>query len=150
MLFLAPVTVPVARKLQPAERGALVGAIGRRFRVVGWVCIVLLIATGVINTSYRGVTWESIASGQLLAGDFGRLLTAKLGLVVAMIVLSAVHDFVIGPASTRALERKDPGGIHEAAVLRRRASWLGRLNALLALVVIALAVALVRGLPGLW
>ena len=149
MLFLALVIVPVARKLHPAERGALVGAIGRRFRVVGWVCIALLIVTGLINTSYRGVTWESIASGQLLAGDFGRLLTAKFGLVVVMIVLSAVHDFVIGPASTRALERKDSGGTHEAAVLRRRASWLGRLNALLALVVIALAVALVRGLPGL-
>jgi copper resistance protein D len=149
MLFLALVVVPVARKLQPAERGVLVGAIGRRFRMVGWVCIALLIVTGAVNTSYRGVTWDSIASGQLLASDFGRLLAAKVALVVVMIVSSAVHDFAIGPASTRALGRKDADAAREAAALRRKASWLGRLNALLALLVVALAVALVRGLPGL-
>jgi putative copper resistance protein D len=149
MLFLALVVVPVARKLQPAERGVLVGAIGRRFRVVGWACIALLIVTGVVNTSYRGVTWDSIASGRFVASDFGRLLAVKVGLVVVMIVLSAVHDFAIGPASTRALERKDADAAREAAALRRKASWLGRLNAVLALVVVALAVALVRGLPWL-
>lgn len=149
MLFLALVMVPVARKLQPAERGMLVGAIGRRFRVIGWVCIALLIVTGVVNASYRGVTWGSIISGQIAVSDFGWLLAVKVGLVVVMIVLSAVHDFAIGPASTRALERKDADAAREAAALRRKASWLGRLNAVLALVVVALAVALVRGLPWL-
>ena len=149
MLFLSLVVVPVARNMPPAERGALFGRIGRPFRAVGWACIVLLVVTGAINSAYRGVTWESLASGHLLASDFGRILTAKLGLVTLMVALSIWHDFVLGPASARALERKDPGAPRAVATLRWRASWAGRVNALLALLVVALAVALVRGLPRL-
>jgi len=147
MLFLALVVVPVARDLPSVERASLVGAIGRRFRVVGWVCIGLLIASGVVNSAYRGASWENLASGELLQSRFGQVLAAKLGLVVVMLVMSALHDFVIGPASVSALERADPGSRHEAASLRRRASWMARVNATLALLVVALAVALVRGLP---
>ena len=50
MLFLALVAVPVARRQPAAERSALIGALDRRFRVVGWVCIALLLVTGTGNT----------------------------------------------------------------------------------------------------
>jgi putative copper resistance protein D len=147
MLFLALVVVPVSRRLPSAERGAFIGAIGRRFRAVGWACIALLVVTGAMSSGYRGVTWESIASGRLFGSAFGRILATKLALVAAMLVLSAIHDFAVGPASARALER--PGTPpRQVASLRRAASWMARVNALLALLVIALAVALVRGLPG--
>ena len=144
IFFLALVVVPVARRLPPAERAALLGALGRRFRVVGWVCIALLLATGTANAALRGVTWEGVASGRLFESEFGRLLAAKLAVVLVMLALSVAHDFVVGPASVRLLERQGDG---DAASLRRRASWLARVNALLALLVIALAIALVRGLP---
>jgi copper resistance protein D len=147
MLFLALVVVPAARNMQPRERAALFSSVGLRFRTVGWICIALLIVTGIVNVSYRGTTWESFSSGQFLASDFGRVLALKLGVVVVMLGLSVAHDFVIGPASTRALEREDAAGQREAAILRRRASLLGRLNALLALLVVALAIFLVRGVP---
>ena len=150
MLFLALVAVPATRGLPPAERGALIGALGRRFRVVGWACVALLIVAGAVNTAYRGVTWETVASGRLLEGEFGRLLALKLTVVVAMVAVTTYHDFVVGPASLRLLERhagRDPAATAEVARLRRRASWLARLGTLLALLILALAVALVRGLP---
>ncbi|MBI4493846.1 MAG: CopD family protein [Chloroflexi bacterium] len=147
MLFLALVIVPATRHLPTAERGALFDLVGRRFRLVGWSAIALLVVTGVLNATFRGVTWESVASGQLLGSEFGRLLAAKLGLVAAMLGLSAVHDFVVGPASTRALQRATPEAIREAEALRRQASWIARVESLLALLVVALAVTLVRGLP---
>ena len=56
-------------------------------------------------------------------------------------VTAKFHDFEIGPKATRAWE----AGSESAATLRRVASWIGRLNLLLGLVVVALAVALVRG-----
>jgi copper resistance protein D len=146
MLFLALVVVPVARPLPAADRAALIGAIGRRFRAVGWACIALLITTGVINLAYRGLTWENFFSAQMLASQFGRVLLLKLGLVAAMIVLSAVHDFAIGPRSVCLAESKASEAPEQMASLRRQASWMARLNALLA---VALGVALVRGLPGL-
>ncbi len=150
MLFLALVAVPATRGLPPAERGALIGALGRRFRVVGWACVALLVVTGTINTAYRGVTWGSVASGRLLESEFGRLLALKLAVVAGMVAVTAYHDFVVGPASLRLLERhtgSDAATTAEVARLRRRASWLARLGTLLALLILALAVALVRGLP---
>src|SRR5689334_15277758 len=102
MLFLALVVVPATRGSPAAERARLFDLLGRRFRAVGWACIVVLLATGLINLSYRGVTWDAVASGAILASPFGRVLGLKLLLVGAMIVLSVVHDFALGPAATRA------------------------------------------------
>ena len=147
MLFLALVVVPVARQLPPAERAALFDKVGRRFRAVGWACVALLIATGLVNSWYRGVRWDGVASGGLFGSEFGRVLAAKLALVAVMLVLSAIHDFVLGPASVRAAGGAGGAALERAGTLRWRASRLARVNALLALLVIALAVALVRGLP---
>ena len=147
MLFLALVVVPATRSLPALERGRLIGAIGRRFRTVGWICIGLLAVTGTINAGYRGVTWEQVATGNLLASPFGQLLGVKLLLVALMVGISAVHDFVLGPAATRIVERGHPKAMERAETLRRGASWLGRINTFLGLLVLALAVALVRGLP---
>ncbi len=145
MLFLALVAVPATRKLPPAERGALFTSLGRRFRTVGWVCIALLLISGPINLGARGYSWESVTSGRLFEGEFGRTLAIKLILVTIMVGLSLTHDLILGPASARAMA--NPATIHTAAALRRRTSWLARFNLVLGLLVVACAVALVRGLP---
>lgn len=145
MLFLALVIAPATRQMPPAERGPLFSIVGRRFRTIGWVCIALLIATGIANVAFRGVTWGDVASGRLLTSDFGRVLTAKLAVIAVMIALSLAHDLLLGPASAAA--RPDPVLLQRAAALRRRAALVGRVNTLLARLVLALAVALVRGLP---
>jgi uncharacterized membrane protein len=140
MAFLALVVVPATRGMAAAERARLFDLVGRRFRPIGWACLALLIATGLVNVAQRGVTWSSVASGDLLGSPFGRILGLKLLLVAAMLALSAAHDFWLGPAASAA-------SAAEAPRLRLRASWVARLNALLALLVVFLAVALVRGLP---
>lgn len=147
MLFLALVVVPAARTLPPAERSALFHLVGPRFRTVGWACIGLLLVTGVVNSAYRGVTWANLFTPELWASDFGRVLALKLGVTTVMLVLSAFHDFVLGPASVRAHEPGEARPSVEALALRKRASWLGRITTLLALVVVALGVMLVRGVP---
>jgi putative copper resistance protein D len=146
MLFLALVVVPATRAMDPAERGALISALGRRFRVIGWLCIVLLLATGAVNAGYRGVTLGGLFTAPFLESAFGRTLLAKLALVALLILLSVLHDFVIGPRWSRAQRQRDPEAQRLAARLRRRASALGRLNTLLALLIVALAVLLVRPL----
>ncbi|MCC6313742.1 MAG: DUF4149 domain-containing protein [Thermomicrobiales bacterium] len=145
MLFLALVVGPASRRLPPAERGALFSLVGRRFRTVGWICIALLLVTGVANVAFRGFGWDAVTSGQLFGSEFGRVLAVKLVVIAIMLAFSAAHDFLIGPGSAAA--RANPAGQRQAVIARRRASWFGRANTALALVVVALAVALVRGLP---
>jgi putative copper export protein len=154
MLFVALVVVPATRGLPPSERAALFSSVGRRFRTVGWVCIGALLVTGVINAAYRGVTWENLFTTALWGSPFGVTLALKLGVVAIMLGLSAYHDFVIGPRSVRLAARPASSGAAVSADrrlaaerARRIASMLGRLEAILALVVLALAIMLVRGVP---
>ena len=145
MVFLALVLVPYARL--PEQREQAMGMIrwtGVRFRSVGWICIAVLAATGLFNISYRGYQWTDLA-GEFWKSVFGRTLAIKLGLVGIVLLISLVHDFVIGPRAGLAA-RTHPGSV-EARRLRRQASWLGRLNLLLTLIILALAVTLVRGWP---
>jgi hypothetical protein len=58
---------------------------------------------------------------------------AKLALVGLALALGAVHDFVLGPRAGR------PGAAPSARV---RASWVARVNVLVALVIVALGLAL--------
>lgn len=140
LLFIALVVAPATRQLPASERARLFGMVGRRFRVLGWSALAVLAATGLVLAGYRGV-YDRLAAGTFPEGAFDALLLAKAGVVAVMLVVSALHDFWLGPASARLLGRPP------AARLRRQASWLARLTALLALVIVALAVALTRGLP---
>lgn len=148
MLFLPLVLVPIVRREEPRARAALMSTVGHRFRTVGWIAIGVLLVTGVWNLHNRRLPWETILSADLFRGTWGQILAAKLGLVVALLALSVFHDFVLGPRSTRLAQERDAAGVAQGAErLRRLASWIGRVNALLALAIIFLAVALVRGLP---
>ncbi len=144
MLFLALVLVPVVRRPEYREHASrLVHLTGVRFRTVGWICLIALAATGFANLWFRGIGWTALTNAGFWASPFGSLLGWKLGIVAAVLALSAYHDFVVGPRATAAGEA-DPGSA-SALALRRRASWMGRLNLLLALAAVALGVLLVRG-----
>jgi putative copper resistance protein D len=147
MIFLVLVLVPVTRR--PEYRGLAGGLIhwtGVRFRWVGWICLALLALSGLVNLAARGVTWADAWSGQLWQTSVGRALGIKLILVAVILILSALHDFAIGPRAT-AIWQANPGS-PEALRLRRQATWIARINLLLALLVLVFAVILVRGWPG--
>ncbi len=154
MVFLALVVVPVVRTMQPPGIGAqAIRGVGRRFFPIAWTCLSTLLLTGIINLDHRGITPWDVFSTQVLGTEFGKVLAFKLGLVAAVLTLSSVHDFYIGPRLLRLMEAarssagEGPFAPPEDAVrLRRRLAFLARLNAVLALLVVAAAVALVRGL----
>lgn len=146
MVFLALVLVPVIRRTEYRGIAAsLIHWTGARFRWVGWVSLLLLILTGTINLTFRGFGWMDLKSGRIFQGPFGQILGIKLLLVALILVLSVLHDFIIGPLATASWQTNPASA--EAMRLRHQAGWLGRLNLLLALVVVALGIMLVRGFP---
>ncbi len=145
MFFLVLVVVPWLRAGNRAQAGAFLRDTGIRFRSVGWACLLTLLGTGSINLWLRRVRLPDFADPEWLATPFGRAITLKLVLFALVLAISVVHDFRVGPAATRAM-RDDPGG-PEALRLRRAASWMGRANTVLALLLVFLGVVLVRGWP---
>ncbi len=144
-VFISLVMVPVLRRPEHrAQAAPLLGAAGRRFRGVGWICLGVLLVTGVFNLWWRGYRWSDVAQGTIWQGSFGRPLAAKLVLVLVLVVLTFFHDFVLGPRAAAAA-REDFGGA-EALRLRRNASWAGRTGLAISLAVVLFAVIFVRGL----
>ncbi|EKP95574.1 DUF4149 domain-containing protein [Thermaerobacter subterraneus] len=139
ILFLSLVVVPASRRYPEDVRARLFTDVGRRFRNVGWTALGILVVTGAIQMAARGATLASVLDGTFFDSRWGRVMGAKLLAVFVMMLLTALHDFVAGPAAERAARSGA-----DATTLRRRSGHLARLTALLALVVVFLAVQLVR------
>ena len=91
-------------KTDPAARD-FASAATRRFGWLGMVCVTALLASGLFTS------WNLLAGpGDLLATDYGRLLSLKLALVAAMLAIAAVNRFhltpwLAAPGAVRALQR---------------------------------------------
>lgn len=142
MFFLGAVGAPALRSIEPAAlRQRLFQELGIRFRRVGWWAIGILILTGTINLHLRGwLRWDGVlGSSRFWATAAGHALTLKLLAVAAMLVVSAIHDFVLGPRAGRATP-----GSPLALTFRSRAALIARLNAMLGILVVIAAVWLAR------
>lgn len=143
MLFLAAVEAPALRRLPDAElRRHLFEDAGRRFRRSGWVAIVVLLVTGVLNLHFRGALSDALHGDPVLWGSrWGHALGWKLGIVGTMLTIAILHDFVYGPRASR----KSTDSSRGANGSVRAARSLARVNAILGILIIYFAVRLVRG-----
>ncbi|MER3446671.1 MAG: hypothetical protein C4291_07405 [Candidatus Dadabacteria bacterium] len=143
--FIALVAVPALRELEPPEkRIELLSDTARRFRKVSWIAILVLLSTGVINAINHGVTTEMVSNGAIFLSNFGKVLSVKVVLVLIMMVLSAIHDFVLGPRMVDLMNTgtSNPDSLQRIRSYRRFVSWLARLNVILGILVVACAVML--------
>ena len=137
MLFLSLIAVPVLRRVDaPLLRRDLFRAMAQRFRGLVWICIAILIPTGIVNVLYYGNT----AAGS----PYMTVLHIKLGLVVFLVIMGLFHDFVIGPRAGRAMSRDGLPPTGTDLLMVRLAPWVGRFNLLLGIVILLLAAALTR------
>jgi uncharacterized membrane protein len=144
MLLLVLVVVPALRAPALAPHAAAaIRIVGERYRTVGWVTLLVLVVTGVTNAAFRAGSLPELAAATWWTTPFGRFLAMKLSLVALVLVLSAVHDFFVGPRAGR-LMVETPDAPRTRA-WRSAARMLGRVNLVLALLIVALAVRLVRG-----
>jgi len=138
MLFLSLVVVPLLKKVPDqasAQREFI--RLARRFRMLAWVALSLLIVTGAIllqnyvNFSETPVVWPPA-------------VLIKLSLVLLLIVMSLLHDQIIGP-KVRTLKQKPIAELLKAEkFLIRLFPLLARLTLVLGLAILFAAVSLVR------
>lgn len=141
-MFALALLAPILRRVgDDATRQRLFQEMGERFRTVGWICIAVLVITGLAQLHFRGwwgaAVWGSAA---FWSSRTGHTLAAKLALVLLMLLIQAVHDLDVGPRAGRL-----PPGTPEARALRRRAALLARVNTVLGVVLVYFAVRLARG-----
>jgi len=134
MLFLPLVILP-GIKGHP-DRIAILYNTGIKFRFFGWVSLIALFTTGLLNMYFRGLpfTFEFF-----MQSDYGTLLRYKLLIFTAILLVSGTHDFFFGRKALDQLQNEGTGN------LKLFARWSGRVNLLLALAMAFLGVVLSRG-----
>ncbi len=85
MFFWSLFSGPVLKKIEPAGTAQRLRELSFWMGGLGWPALTVLALTGVYLLAQRGITFDAIASGEVLAVPFGKILAGKLLLVVAMI-----------------------------------------------------------------
>ena len=138
MIFLSLVLAPLVRGRKAApEFMALFRSAALRFRPIVWMAMAVLLATGPMLLSLRGIHVTSPAS-------WPGIVTAKLALVALLLFLTLLHDLVFGPQISRVNVIPDSQRTAGEQVVFKTARWLPRLSLLVGLAVMIAAAMLAR------
>ncbi|MBT4126896.1 MAG: hypothetical protein HOJ22_01520 [Chloroflexi bacterium] len=149
-IFLALVMVPVARGMEPPAMGLIfLRRAALRFRGIAWVLLGLLVVSGLAALESRGIGFDRFTEDGFWSTEIGTALGVKIVLVGILLVMSGVHDFILGPRLAEAMQLIPRGERPPAALVssRKRLIMLARLNMVIAIVVAILGLMLVRGVP---
>lgn len=147
MLFLVMVMLPLARRDmasgQPGPGLAMLRDAANRFLPVAWSAMILLAITGAY------LAWEhwGIRPGVFFTDDsrFMHILQIKSGLSLFVVVSSLLHDFWLGPKILERLQQARAAGLPPPQSLGRRLVLMtARVNLLVVLSIVVLAVLLIR------
>jgi hypothetical protein len=119
MFFWSLVVGPITKRFDPPETGQVIRKMSLRCGGLGWPALCVLVCTGVIMLFYRGVTLQSFFSRELFASPLEQILWIKLLFVALMI-------------------------FYQVFVGHRSAPRLVFVNMIVALMIVALSIALVR------
>lgn len=138
MLFLSLVLAPLVRSRKAApEFMALFRSAALRFRIVAWVAIGVLLLTGPMLLSQRGIALT-------VPSSWPHIVRLKLALVGVLLVLTVLHDLVLGPRISHAVTVPESSRTAWDHLVVRTASWLPRFSLFVALAVVIVAGVLAR------
>ena len=141
-LFLGAVLAPVLKNtsMNVQERMGLMIKVGRRFNIIAIPSLVILIGTGLYNSRLV------IANSDILFGsEYGLLLLLKMTLVLAVIIVYAVHVRIIrGEIEKKVISTMMPE--KEIQALRKKIIILGESVSLMSVGILFLAALLDSGI----
>ncbi|MBI3356086.1 MAG: CopD family protein [Nitrospirae bacterium] len=138
MIFLSLVLAPLVRsRTATPEFMALFRSAARRFRLVVWSAVALLLSTGPVLLLQRGLSFADPTG-------WPQVLRMKLGLVGALLLLTVAHDLLLGPQLRRVTSIPMDSRSPRERMIVRASSWVPRVALLLALGVLLAAVMLAR------
>lgn len=138
MIFLSLVLAPLVRSRKAVpEFMALFRSAALRFRPIVWVAMAILVMTGPMLLSFRGVAVASPAS-------WPGIVMVKLTLVALLLFLTLLHDLVLGPQVSRVSAIPESQRTAGEQLAFKTARWLPRVSLLIALAVLIVAAILAR------
>lgn len=137
-IFLSLVLAPSYRTLaSKPDAGALFRTSAKRFRLVVWGAVAVLFLTGPMLVLSHG--WPLFEPAR-----WPSLLGIKMSLVAALLLMTLVHDLVLGPRVRAILALSPDKRTASDQTILTTAAWLPRAALVLSLAVLFAAVLLAR------
>lgn len=129
MLFFSLVLMPCLKNgLPDGLKADLISLIGKRFRFFGWFSLGILLITGLFRLFQSG--WS--------LREYGGALKTKLILVFFMVLLTLLHDLVLGQ---KTIKKK----CLQSSVVLKGLRFMARVNLFVGLLIVLAALSFVRG-----
>ena len=128
IIYMVLVLLPSLKTLDPSSAKVLMGGLSKRFTMVAWTSIILLIITGGMQ----------IQPGTLFdfSSQYGTFLTIKLGSVLLMILIALYITFALYPKVRKLAPAPGEEPSSEFVSLQRRLPLLAKINLILGILVI--------------
>src|SRR5581483_900819 len=130
MLFFSLILVPSLGGMPRSERIELMSRIGLRYRKGGWISLAILLTTGLIRL--HQLNWVPLTGGGWI--------WAKLALIFLMLIMTLLHDLLLGPQAIQI--SRSSAAPHP---LQKKVRWMARLNLLIGLFIVFAAIYVARG-----
>ncbi len=128
--FLFIAAVPAVRTIDDArQRAEVMRIITTRFGYLGWGALIVLVVTGIGNMYEHDLDTDI-----LFDLNWGTIFEVKMSLLIATVLLTAVHSFLIGPRMLRMQE--SAAGETQLASLRRVSMMVSGVVLLLSLAIL--------------
>jgi putative copper export protein len=140
-IFIGIVLAPLLKTISDSIEGRLsiMIRVGRKFNKIGVPSLIVLIATGIYNS-----TGFIVNPSMILSTSYGIVLLIKIILVILLIITFAVHVRLIRTEVERKIESKQLSG-EFLQKLRSKIIMLGRLTVILSLAILLMAALLHSG-----
>ena len=126
-VFLFVAAVPAVRTIEDMQvRTRVMRVITTRFNYLAWGALTVLVITGIANLYENDLDVD-----QLFDLNFGVVFQVKMTLLIATVLLTGLHSFVLGPRVLRMQESAVDAD--EIAPVRRWSIIVSAVNMLIAL-----------------
>ncbi len=129
-VFMFVAAVPAVRTIEDMQvRTKVMRVITTRFNYLAWGALTVLVITGIANL-YE----HDLDVGQLFDLNFGVIFQVKMTLLIAAVILTALHSFVLGP---RVLDMQESAtDAAELGKVRRWSIIVSSTNGMIALAIV--------------
>lgn len=141
-IFIGIVLAPLLKTISDSIEGRLsiMIRVGRKFNKIGVPSLIVLIITGIYNS-----TGFIVNPSMILSSSYGIVLLIKIILVILLIITFVVHVRLIRTEVERKIESKQLSG-EFLQKLRSKIIMLGRLTVILSLAILLMAALLHSGI----
>lgn len=130
MIFMNLVLMPSLTTLDVNERGKLFGAVAKRFTIVSWTSVLLLLISGLIKTP-EGLLFNT-------SSDYGIMLVFKHIIFVLMIISGFLITFIFAPKIRNLTPKPGERPNAEFSAAQNKIKLLSSINMVLGIIVLFL------------